>query len=181
MKPARGERGCRRNREAVNSACLSFRPTSCGHVRWRKEALVFLGHSMETFRRRHCYALVVRPFYAVPDISLTRSGTHEAAKYSHCCLWKWPHQKTNRFVRRCHPYASLPQTRFLVGCSSPFMRLAPTPHGASCLVQAMSAWSVKPRSAPSWHCSDATAYGLTNTAEHDMSTSSPSSLPTSET
>ena len=42
----------------------------------------------------------------------------------------------------CHPYASPPQKRFFVGCSSPFERCAKTPHGAALLVQAMSTWSV---------------------------------------
>ena len=42
-----------------------------------------------------------------------------------------------------------------------------TPHGASRLVQAMSAWSVITRRAPSWHGRDATVYGPTTTAEHD--------------
>ena len=34
-----------------------------------------------------------------------------------------------------------------------------TPHGASRLVHAMSAWSVKTRRAPSRHCRDARVYG----------------------
>ena len=43
----------------------------------------------------------------------------------------------------------------------------PTPHGASRLVQAMFAWSVKTRCAPSRHCRDARVYGHTTTAMHD--------------
>ena len=46
----------------------------------------------------------------------------------------------------------------------------PTPHGASRLVQAMSAWSVKTRRAPSRHCRDARVYGHTTTACINMST-----------
>ena len=42
-----------------------------------------------------------------------------------------------------------------------------TPHGASRLVLAMSAWSVKTRRAPSRHCRDASVYSLTFTAMHD--------------
>ncbi|CAN0169454.1 unnamed protein product, partial [Laminaria digitata] len=42
-----------------------------------------------------------------------------------------------------------------------------TPHGASRLVQAMSAWSVKTARAPSRHCRDARIYGHTTTAVHD--------------
>ena len=48
-----------------------------------------------------------------------------------------------------------------------------TPHGASRLVLAMSAWSVKTRRAPSWHCWDTRVYGHTTTAMHDMSTPLP--------
>ena len=43
-----------------------------------------------------------------------------------------------------------------------------TPHGASRLVLAMSAWSVKTRRALSWHCRDARVYGHTTTAMHDI-------------
>ena len=39
----------------------------------------------------------------------------------------------------------------------------PTPHGASRLVQAMPAWWVKTRRAPSRHCRGARAYDLTST------------------
>ena len=46
--------------------------------------------------------------------------------------------------RACTRCRSPPQKRFLVECSSPFMRLR-TPHSASRLVHAMSAWSVKSR------------------------------------
>ena len=41
------------------------------------------------------------------------------------------------------------------------------------LVQAMSAWSVKTRRAPSRHCTDIRVYGRTTTAMHDMSTPPP--------
>ena len=41
------------------------------------------------------------------------------------------------------------------------------PHGASRLVLAMSAWSVKTRRAPSRHRTDARVYGRTTTAMHD--------------
>ena len=44
-----------------------------------------------------------------------------------------------------------------------------TPHGASRLVQAMSAWSVKTRRAPPQHCRDASVYVHTTTVMHDMS------------
>ena len=71
----------------------------------------------------------------------------------------------------CHPYTGPPHMWFLVGCNSPFMRLAArrTPHGASRLVQAISAWSVQTRRAPSWHCNrDAKVYCHTTAAMHDI-------------
>ena len=45
-----------------------------------------------------------------------------------------------------------------------------TPHGASRLVQAMPAWLVKTRRAPSRHSGDARVYGHTTTAMHKRST-----------
>ena len=49
-----------------------------------------------------------------------------------------------------------------------------TPHGASRLVLAMSAWSVETRRAPARHCRGAEVYGHTNTAMHgDESTLRP--------
>ena len=42
-----------------------------------------------------------------------------------------------------------------------------TPRGASRLVQAVSAWSVKTRRAPSRRCRDARVYGHATTAMHD--------------
>ena len=41
-----------------------------------------------------------------------------------------------------------------------------TPHGASRLGRAISAWSGKTRRAPSRHCRDARVYGRTTTAMH---------------
>ena len=54
-----------------------------------------------------------------------------------------------------------------------------TPDGASRLGQAMSAWSVKIRRAPSQHCRDARVYGHTTTTIHDndYSHSPPSGTP----
>ena len=48
-----------------------------------------------------------------------------------------------------------------------------TPHGTSCLVQALSAWLGKTRRAPSWHSKDARVYGHTTTAMHKLSTPPP--------
>ena len=44
-----------------------------------------------------------------------------------------------------------------------------TPHAASCLVQALSSWSVKTRRPPCRHCRDARANGHTIMAMHDTS------------
>ena len=48
-----------------------------------------------------------------------------------------------------------------------------TPHGASRLVQAMSAWLVKTLHASSRHSRDARVYGHTTTAVHKLSTPTP--------
>ena len=45
-----------------------------------------------------------------------------------------------------------------------------TPHGASRLVQAMPAWLLKTRRAPSRHSRDARVYGHSTTAMHKLST-----------
>ena len=52
-------------------------------------------------------------------------------------------------------------------------RFIPPITGASRLVLAMSAWSVKTRRAPSRHCRDARVYGHTTTAVHDRSIHDP--------
>ena len=56
-------------------------------------------------------------------------GAHEVVTYyPHRCLWKWPYQKINQFIDAVvHVQENLPQKRSLVGCSSPFMRLAQYP------------------------------------------------------
>ena len=55
----------------------------------------------------------------------------------------------------------------------------PPPHGASRLVQATPAWSVKTRHTPSRHCRDARAYGHTTTAIHEIECISPIEYPPS--
>ena len=53
-----------------------------------------------------------------------------------------------------------------------------TPHDASRLMQAMSAWSVKTRHAPSrQQCRDARVHGHTTTAMHDIEYISPIEYP----
>ena len=70
-------------------------------------------------------------------------------------------------------HESPPHKWFLVGCSSPLMRLADTPHDASSFVHARSAWSVKTKRAPSQHGRHARVYGHSTTAMHEMSTPFP--------
>ena len=48
-----------------------------------------------------------------------------------------------------------------------------TPHGAPRLVQAMPAWQMKTRHAPSRHCKDARVYGHTTTAMPGIEYTSP--------
>ena len=66
-----------------------------------------------------------------------------------------------------------PQKRFFSRMQLDHHATRPRPQGASCLVQAMSVWSVKTRHAPSPHCRNARVYGHTTTAMHDMSTPPP--------
>ena len=79
----------------------------------------------------------------------------------------------SRFIISCHPCSSTHKVR--ESASQVFfsrMQLTPhatrrTPHGASHLVQTMSAWSVNPQSASSWHCRDAGVCGIKITAMHE--------------
>ena len=69
---------------------------------------------------------------------------------------------------RCHPYARKSASRATLRRMQLTLHATRrTPHGASCLVLAMSAWSVKTRRAPSRHRRDARVYGHTTTAMHE--------------
>ena len=73
-------------------------------------------------------------------------------------------------IRRCHSYARKSASKPVHGRMQLTLHTTrPTPHGASRLVQAVFAWSVKTRRAPSRHCRYARVYGHTTTATHDMS------------
>ena len=77
----------------------------------------------------------------------------------HHHLWKWPRRKAIQFIRRCLTYARKSGSQAVLSR----MRLTlhatrQTPDGASRLVQAMPAWLVKTRRAPSRHCRDATVH-----------------------
>ena len=68
-------------------------------------------------------------------------------------------QLMNHSLRRCHPYARKSALQAVVsGLKLTLQATRRTPHGASCLVLAMSAWSVKNRRAASRHCRDARVY-----------------------
>ena len=86
---------------------------------------------------------------------------------------QWPHQTTNQSIQRSHAHARKSASKS--GSYSSRMRLTlhatrPTPHVALRLVQAMSAWLVTTRLAPSRLCRDAKVYGHTTTAMHGIST-----------
>ena len=74
--------------------------------------------------------------------------------------WKQPHWRKKEAIRCCRPLCkkvrkrcpSSPHMWFLVGCISPFMRLA---GNLTALVHAIPAWSVQTRRAPSRHSRDA--------------------------
>ena len=74
----------------------------------------------------------------------------------------------NLFDAVIHLQECPPHKRFIVGCSSPFIRLAQhlSTLRAWC-EQAMSAGSVKTRRAPSRHCRDAKVYGHTTATMHN--------------
>ena len=110
---------------------------------------------------------------------------HAATKkwLDRCCAWR----SSTRWKARAHPYRRtcvllidicakllpLPPSyeRFVEECSSPFMRLA---EHLMALVQAMSAWVMKTRRAPSRHSRDTRVYSHTTTAMHKVSTPPPS-------
>ena len=79
----------------------------------------------------------------------------------------------------CHPYERKFASKAVLSAGRMQLILPatrPTPHGASRLVQAMPAWSVRTRRAPSRHGRDAMVYSHTVTAMDDMSTLSPSTF-----
>ena len=77
----------------------------------------------------------------------TNTYTHNKAPmtqlhsiHTHCCLSKWPHQKTNQFIGRWHPYGrKFASKTVLSGLQFTLHLTRRTLDGASRLVQAMSA------------------------------------------
>ena len=73
----------------------------------------------------------------------------------------------------------VPHTRFLVGLSLTLHATRRTPHGASRVVQALSAWSVTTRHTPFRYCRDARVYvySHTTTTTHDNAYTTAALLP----
>ena len=92
-------------------------------------------------------------------------------------LWKRLHQEADQFIKRCYPCARKSASKAVFSrIQFTLHATRPTPHGASRLVQAVSAGSVKTRRAPSRHWRHARVYGHTTTAIYDMSTPPPTTL-----
>ena len=94
---------------------------------------------------------------------------------SHCCLWKWSqpgnkliHSKLSYICKKARTASQVVLSRLQLKFHSTHQTL----HGASRLLQAMSAWSVKTRRAPPRHCTDARVY-IKTTFMHEMSTPPP--------
>ena len=93
---------------------------------------------------------------------------------------EWPHQKTNSNSLALSSISKKVGTRcrsllrgFLGRMKFTLHATHQTPHGASRLVQAMSAWLVKSLRAPSRHSRDARVYGHTTTAMPKLTTPPP--------
>ena len=117
--------------------------------------LSFTGHNIwscpsQGVRFGHLFFWLFRRFFGWRSSKIWYFSTRYMCRIPRCTS-----HTPGPFIGCCHPHVSSPPKRFLGGCSSPFMRLAPTPRGASRLVITISAWSVKTRRAsPSWHCRD---------------------------
>ena len=72
-----------------------------------------------------------------------------------------------QFIRRCHPYERKSASQAVLSRMQLTLHATrQTPRGASRLVLAISAWSVKTRRALRQHCRDARVYGHTTTVGH---------------
>ena len=109
-----------------------------------------------------------------------KAPTRQSHRNTHCCLWSGPpenkvyligavihEQERRHIVPKSVLRVVLGRMQFTLHATRR------TPHGASRLVQAMSAWLVKTRCAPSRHSRDARVYGNTTTAMHKLSTPPP--------
>ena len=102
--------------------------------------------------------------------------TRQVHSNTHCCLWSG-HTGTQSLIGAViHKQESrhkVPKSvsRVVLGRMQFTLYVTRrTPHRASRLVQAMSAWLVKTRRASSRHSGDARVYGQTTTAMHKLST-----------
>ena len=105
---------------------------------------------------------------------VSKAPTRQLHSNTRCCLWSGHTRKQSIIHWRCHPKESRPKVPKSV-LRAVFGRVHftlhathRTPHGASLLVQAMSAWLVKTRRAPSRHSRDARVNGHTTTTMHKL-------------
>ena len=109
-------------------------------------------------------------------------GSYMPWYYTRCCLWKLPYQKTkhNSWDAVIHVREKSASKAVLSRMQLTLYATRPTSHGASRLMQSMSAWSGKTRRAPSLYCSDARVYDMTIRLRSCMmsSTPPPPSVPT---
>ena len=146
----------------------------------------FGGHRHDHRVRSYCARLITLTPHEWNDrISQCEYGkapTRQSHRNAHCCLL------TGHARKQSKNSLALPSISKKVGtrCRSPsYKRFVEgwmqftlhatrrTPYGASRLVQAMSAWLVITRRAPSRHSRDARIYGHTTTAMHKLSTRPP--------
>ena len=111
-----------------------------------------------------------------PCSGVVRHRRASTKKYPLLSL-EWPHQKTKKLIgaviRIQESRHKVPKSvlRGVLGRTrSTIHATRRTPHGASRLVQAMSAWLVKTRRTPSRHGRDARVYGHMTTAMHKLTT-----------
>ena len=107
-----------------------------------------------------CLALLVTPLLLLEFASISPDGASPPSS-THSTLSS-VYKKAR--LTSCSLYSRMPLTLHATRRS---------PHGASRLVQALSAWSVKTQRAPSSHCRDASVYSHTKymtKAMHGMTT-----------
>ena len=120
----------------------------------------------------HRYRTIAPPFSPPP--------TRQLHSVTHCCLWSGhTRQQSNSLVAVIHKQESrhkVPKSvlRAVLGRMLFILHATRrTLHGASRLVQAMSAWLVETRRAQSRRSRDTRVYGHTTTTMHKLSTPPP--------
>ena len=153
---------CVYDNRKVGSASVPYRVIIGGRCNWRSSQIILCGvENLYSARGEVSFHVLVvlivrrpRGSYIVTPL-LTPGSGHTG--------------KQINFFEHCHPYARKSASQAVL--SRMQLSLHAThrkPHGASSLVLAMSAWSVKSRRAPSQHCRDARVYGHATTAMHDI-------------